>query len=403
MPLRAGMMALRRLRIVDGFGQTLDVPVADVARPLTMGRPAPGPGGGARIMLPARLAQPARLNFRWLSARTGTEEANDLPLSSPICGWVTANYLDEAVAFHGADGTALGEVTTDASQPWRAAPGGGIDTPERAADPVLGRVARLLSRQGTSRRLGLLAAISESLGTILPRINGEAPTLSLVAGRPLAVVRARIGFELRGPFAINQSWSAFARDLARAGDARHDAGLPQVRVPVRLGERGRLDDGLVGFWREDSNGQPVGLFHMPAVTGKHDGIAGPDDPRFLLNLPLGGPPVTLTMLIDPLGDVHATCGILPVKAISVPRAYFDRTLRTLESWFSAAPLLSPTTRLEVPLPAIDGRTWAWRERVGDGWAGLPSAALRQPRQDAAFDGPAELREGWLILTRDLTR
>jgi hypothetical protein len=317
-----------------------------------------------------------------------------------------ANYLDQALAFHEADGTALGEVTAVPAEPWRAAPGGRVVAPERFADPALGRVAQLLSRQSPSRRLALLSAIADSLDTILPQVSGVSPALALAAGRPLAVVRARIGIELRDPFAINQSWSAFAGDLRRASGAdsnRHDAGVPDVRVPVRLGEQGRLDDGLVGFWLEDAAGLPVGPFHMPAVTGTYEGIVGPDDAGFLLRLPLGGPPRTVTMLLDPLGKVHATCGILPVKAISVPRDYFDRTLQTLETWFLAAPLLSPTGRLEVPLPAIDGRSWAWRERVGDSWDNLPSGALRQPREDAAFDGPAELREGWLILTRDLTR
>lgn len=406
MPLRAGLLELTHLRIVDAFGQTLDWPVTHVARPLTLGRVAPGVGGGMGIMLPARLAQPARLNFRWLSARTGTEEANDQPLSSPICGWVVASYLDQALAFHEANGAALGEVTPDPEQPWRSAPGGRVMAPERFADPALGRVAQLLSRQVPNRRLALLAAIADSLNSILPTISGVSPALALAAGRPLAVVRARIGIELRDPFAINQSWSAFAGDLRRAGgesSGRHDAGMPNIRVPVRLGEHGRLEDGLVGFWLEDSAGLPVGPFHMPAASGTIDDIVGPDDPNFLLRLPLGGPPRTVTMLIDPSGKVHATSGLLPVKAISVPRDYFDQTLRTLETWFLTAPLLSPSGRLEVPLPAIDGRSWAWRERVGDGWENLPSGALRQPRQDAAFDGPAELREGWLILTPDLTR
>lgn len=410
MPLRAGWMEMRRLRVVDAFGQTLDIPVGDIARPLALQDESPLPAPAARVMLPPRLSQPARLNIRWLSARSGVEESNGLSDSSPICGWIVANRLDEAFAFYDADGAALGEATADADHAWRAAPGATATPPEGFASPVLGRLARMLCRQGPDRRQALLGAIPEALETILPQISGVTPSLALAAGRPLAVARVRIGFEWRdgGP-AINQSWGAFAQDLRRAGApgvARHDAGLGKVRVAVRLGDKSRLDDGLVGFWREDEAGMPIGPLHMPALASgatTAGGVVGFADAGFLLELPLGGPPETLTLLFDPFGKIHATSGVLPVKAISTPPEFFLSALSALESWFLAAPMLTPRGKIEAPLPSIEGRSWAWRERVDDGWRNLPSAALRPPREDAAFDGPAELREGWLILTRDETR
>ncbi|WP_037372100.1 hypothetical protein, partial [Salipiger mucosus] len=49
----------------------------------------------------------------------------------------------------------------------------------------------------------------------LPPLDGTPPALSLLLGRPLAVVRARLRLELHGPPAIDRCWPVFARDLRR--------------------------------------------------------------------------------------------------------------------------------------------------------------------------------------------
>ena len=48
------------------------------------------------------------------------------------------------------------------------------------------------------------------------------------------------------------------------------------------------------------------------------GLVGLTDKAFPLGLTLADPPVAITMLLDPLGAVHATSGILPVKSIRIP-------------------------------------------------------------------------------------
>ena len=54
-------------------------------------------GPSDEVVLPARLSQPARLNFRWLAAEVGRIETNAHPLTTPVCGWLLPNNLDRSL------------------------------------------------------------------------------------------------------------------------------------------------------------------------------------------------------------------------------------------------------------------------------------------------------------------
>jgi hypothetical protein len=82
-PIRTGTMKIHRLRLVDTFGQIKDLDVSKIfiSDPLDDGTAKPV------VSLPPRVMQPARINFRWLSAEDDEEEMNDHPATTPICGW----------------------------------------------------------------------------------------------------------------------------------------------------------------------------------------------------------------------------------------------------------------------------------------------------------------------------
>ena len=122
--------------------------------------------------LPPRLSQPARLNFRWLSADRDVGETNDHPSTSPICGWVVTNFLDSGLEIYAADGEALGEISPDPDHPWRPVPGARTATqPERFDSVYLGRIARMLISQPPDVRDVLLDAIRASIDLIHPAPN----------------------------------------------------------------------------------------------------------------------------------------------------------------------------------------------------------------------------------------
>jgi len=106
-------------------------------------------------------------------------------------------------------------------------------------------------------------------------------------------------------------------------------------------------------------------------------------------------PVTV---IDPRGEVHATSGILPSKAINIPPDQYANILKKLSITFKTAPLLTGKSGIGLSLPQESGYSWSWLER--------PSASVWQLfDQIKATDNtlkftPQRLVGGWLKLTPD---
>lgn len=256
-PLRAGGLALRRLRLIDSFGRfrTYDrpqrhVPEVLVARGL---RPRSA-ANDARVelaFLPARITQPARLGFRWLGA--GRD-----PSASPVLGWTLIDNVDDGLSFFSADGTPLGGLTAGVGgEPiWRPLPGAApVGDPAlalAAADPALRTFALALARGGADTLNDFRNRTRPVLEGIRPADAG-GDALPLLLGRPLALVRAALWLELRGGAATSLSWAdLMARLDGQPGD---DGGLGTVDFPVRLGARERMNDGLVAFWTAPDGGE----------------------------------------------------------------------------------------------------------------------------------------------------
>ncbi|WP_300007701.1 hypothetical protein [Pseudonocardia sp.] len=401
MPIRAGRLQLVGLRLVDHFGQVRDVPV-DGSGPALRGSqamPITGLGEGTDrvevFSLPPRLVPPARLQLRWLAAGTPSDEAGDHPSTGPVCGWLVPDVLDERLMVHAADGQALGSV--DVPGRWRPAPGRDrIVPPEDIADPHLRRVVVHLLHRSAPERRNLLATLVAGLEQVMPDAHARESPLALLTGRPVAVVRASVRLEILGAPPVDRGWPQLRAALG--GAPRSTAGLTDVRFPLRLGEHGLLDDGLLGFWEERGDGFADDRLAAPQ--------AGPDEPAAdgiergggHITLTVDGPPVHLTMLMDPRGSVHATTGVLPTKVLTIPPEQYGPALDRIAVTFPAAPLLSDPDVLQVALPVVPGHRWSFLERTGTGWHETPSAALREPRTDATLTGPQELREGWLRLS-----
>lgn len=416
MPIRAGRLQVVGLRIVDSFGRLLDVPLPDTEPPpprpaalhssVALPRGALGVGSDevAVFALPPRLVPPARLHLRWLAAGTDGE-AHDHPSTGPVCGWLVPNVLDRRIMVHGPGGEAIGSV--DEPGRWRPAPGRDrIVAPQDIDDPGLRRVVVHLLHRSELTRSRLLTTLLAALDQVVPDSHAQHDALSLLVGRPIAVVRARVRLELLGALPVDQSWAELRAVLA--GAERSTAGLEDVRFPLRLGEHGLLDDGLLGFWVEQGDGFGDGSFHAPQGLGDGEDMPGmragrtDDDPIVAggghVTLTVDGPARYLTMLVDPRGCVHATTGILPTKVLRIPPEQYASALGRIGVTFLTAPLLTDPDVLRVPLPPEPGHRWSWLERTPTGWVETPAAALGRPRVDAGLVGVQELREGWLRLS-----
>lgn len=408
LPIRTGSLGLTELQVVDTWGRAHELPLGDVRVPDRLR----GADGRRPLRLAPRLAQESRLSLRWLDAVTDELEITAHPSSSPVCGWLVPDLLDGSIDVRGADGRTRGVISAEGR--WRLPPGGaaGILDPVELDNPRLRAVVRWL----LDRTPGELAQVVEVFGSGLASIDpdtGDAPTpRALLVARPICVVRIRLDIELRDPPATEQSVVGFARSVSDwfrqdepAGSPR-TRGFEQVRFPIRLGEHRRLGDGVVGFWVEQPDGRLGPTLRMPQSRDDldpddHIALWRPDRDHNLWHT-LADPPITATVLMDPRGSIHASCGIVPAKAISIPHSQYDAAVRAIGTSFLAAPVLGPSSHVEARVPELPGWAWTWLETDGHRWRrfGAERSIDRSDFEAAFPDRPglwwSLLDAGWLL-------
>ena len=402
-PIQSGAMEVRRLRLIDNFGQHRDQAVNQVRCISTLR----ADDHSNLITLPARLAQPARLEFRWLEAASRAAEASEHVDSSPICGWLTVNDLDGLIAVHDETGHPLGALTSDSDLLWQPLPG--MDqavAPAMFGNATLRKTVEWLTRQGGPTIDLFARMLDHALDNIHPE-NFGANEWTLMSGRPLAIVQVKLGLLLKGLPAIDQSYGSLYQTLA-TGD-HHNADFEAVRFPVRLGDHRQVNDGLVGYWLQDEEGGLDGLFHAPNAgsvrNAKLDAglpaesdlpIVGDHEPP-LIPLSINEPEKMLTLLFDPRGHLLATSGILPAKALTLPENFYLDALARMRPAFFTAPVLTPSDKLTLPLPRQHGLHWDWLEKRKEAWTRIDQAAIGEPEKVASTGSGQEIREGWLEL------
>lgn len=414
LPIRSGVMKVNKLYLVDTFGQVLDVSPASIVPSETLTIScnvtsavdvSPDEDSGFVYLAP-RITQPARLNFRWLTANRGTadspgeQEMNDHPESSPVCGWLIPNHLDNSLMFYDAQGIALGSILQCAS--WEPAPGT-VNRIRAEAIPNshLRRLATYLtsfSEKTDNYWRAFLTAIDYALENIEPASFAQHDALALLIGRPIAVVRASLSLQLQGKPALNQNLRALLSDMYEGQlDSRVSNEFTNVNFPVRLGEYRQFNDGLVGYWIEDGDVYKDNKFYSSqAEDVGNPNIITHHKTAITHDLALTTTPLTLTMLIDPRGDVHATNALLPTKSINIPPEQYAGILRKLSVTFMTAPVLAEQGSIHLNLPKESGYSWSWLER--------PSASVWQLLdQIQATDNtlkfaPQRVVGGWLKLT-----
>ncbi|MEM6270623.1 MAG: hypothetical protein AAF998_14375 [Bacteroidota bacterium] len=380
-PIRTGCCKVLDLRLVDSFGRILDLEWDGITTTSRM----EVPGNPNLVHLPPRLNQAARLRFRWLSHQQNTDESNAHQTSSPVCGWLLPNRLDRSLAFYDAQGAALGYF--QGQEWWPAIDSNRNLTIEQIPNPHLRRIAKFIQRsideveeQQDRAPDSVADFIHDFNGTLfdaLENIHPENPVgadhPAMLVGRPVAVVRALLNLELSGPPAINQSWNTFRDDIRR--NHRTTDAFTRVKFPVRVGEYGRINDGLVGYWLEDQSlageisfrGNENAKFFSTRSdyvdTDNIDTVQGDDPINFYQSI--DDAPQTMTLLVDVRGKVHASVGILPNKGIDLPPTYWEAALRNIEVTFLQAPLLTPQGKLDLTLREHTGYAWSWVERKAD--------------------------------------
>lgn len=445
--VRAGLLQLKRVRVVDAFGRTLDlsdqIPLTQVADPLVDPR-ADDRGGRpstrtdqAPIHLAPRLTSPARLQFRFVDASDERRDAfidESTPLldGNPVAGWLLPDHADDALEFFDATGAPMGQLFHRSHRrevTWEKAPGreeaAGTGPPASPpGGPTLGKVAAALTERDAIERslpdddpdetplAALLRAIDTTMWTTDPFGATGVEHLSELVGRPIAVVRARIRLDL---YDDSDDYGLDAAAVAaRRARFREQA---DRAFQIRLGSLTRFDDGLIGYYVGDD----FSLFHPVDAAvraaapegGAHRGFladvesahefAGTLTRRAitqnyvtdadLLDL-RPSIEVKLTLLMQPGLGVHATSGLLPRKKLELNRAWITEPLARIVPSFRFGPVLVDPTTVRLPrvsaLPT--GQGWASRD-TPTSWRDDPIVAATSTAR--LPDRPAIAREGWV--------
>lgn len=397
-PLRAGHFRLDNLWVVDDFGQAFAVFDAIGEKP-DFYRPARSPdmvtpGWPAYAMLRPRVSQFTRLELPLLSADRDDREVDpQAPAgATPLCGWLIANPLEHGVLVYHADGTLAGELAHGGEGVlWWPAPQTARPPHGGPAEIMIGNrhlrglVTGLLRHPDPVSALAefgrLLSDAAMATGPDGSWIDEELP---VPAGRPLAVIRARVRYLLSGGPACSQRWPDTGKHVT--------GGFERARLPVQLGSTELLDDGAVGCYLNDDYSRVHSVYApQDPAPGGYVGRGRPDPA-------LGDAAGTLlTMIVTPHGTVHAVTGLLPVLELTVPAPLTTPALRRMAVTLRAGPVLGDGAGILLPLPATSDSVWSWLQYTD---TVQPAGEYPVEAADATArlaDAAPVLREGWLHL------
>lgn len=431
-PIRAGWLSMASLNlvVVDAFGQRrpIEIDTSYVAASMA----AQPPGGGAPepgyAYAAPRIAQASRLLFQWLSAAdNATAEYNQHPAESPICGWLLPNHLTNGFFFYDAAGRPLGSLFPAGSDVvgvrkivWQGAPGNDRDIDSGLlGDPVVAaahpELRALILHLGTVMKVPEFGAFYSAVDNAHVGINpGNLATdagLTVLVGRPVAVVQAGLTLDLQGPPFLDQN-SVCMRDDDGPNPywEDSDAGLSGVQFPVVVGDIDDLDDGLVGYFIGQSQGAyNLGTFYSEAAApGAKGAVVQPTQQTLLVTptpaadsaTPTPATPLRLLMLVDPRAPVHAVTGLLPTQSLLVPPDLASAAMSTLEISLQITPVLRAIGGLALPAITEPGFELAYLEqRMASGakrWFTLPEISASVAKAMWSYT-PQSLAEGWLRL------
>lgn len=398
-PIRSGFMRLMRLWIVDAFGQVKEIDVKKnclISAELT----TPGKNFDNYVTLKPAIVQPARLNFQWISADESMATNSD-PASNPVCGWLLPNHIENSLMIFSSDGIQLGRLqlyyNSDKTNEvhWEPSPGSSI-APDQIQNPQLrGFVLGLMnfSKKSGNALIELIKSIDETLSSIDPLGFKNEQSLSVLTGRPLALVNASIGLEIEGLPAYSQS----DPDLGKFNSHKFE----EVEFTARMGDISQICDGLLGYFIKNGGDTYKAFYATSGITRKEETSGYVNyDHTININAAKGYDQIQLALIVDPLAGVHITTGILPVVYKEIPLAYISGALNNMIVTFSINPIIINASKFGIPLPAVDS-SYHWH------WISHPDEATWIETED--FDSvspnanfkptPNEVTEGWLKLTK----
>jgi hypothetical protein len=238
-----------------------------------------------------------------------------------------------------------------------------------------------------------MKVIDETLWLVDPIGARSDSDMSVLIGRPLAVVRLKFGLDLEGSAYSNQSWAdTFAAD---------DNGVTSTAFALRLGSQAVREDGLIGYFSDETY-QTFNSVYYPAGLDQASSYVqevGGEAANYLSVVPAGADKF-VTLLMDPRGSVHGSTGILPVKEISLAPRFVDPALKSMEVTFQVGSLLTSQLAVLIPRLSEQNGKWSWIDHSSATDFQIEPIQFASP--NAKLSTPAMMiRDGWLKFVSDL--
>ena len=425
-PIRQGQFFIRRLSIMDNFGQSVDVISPTItSKPLFVSNSLIPKKSiitvenkiidiNQIIELSPRIGQSFRLNCRWVGEYN--QQVN------PICGWILPNYIDQSLQFYTPVGDYLGEISKNSSGCiWEFNPQG-LELPKVCSSfPRLGNIISIIT--GNDNDFEFKNIIEQALSfKSSPKIDNEH-CYAAYFGRPLALATAKWNFELRLPYYQNQTWNALEYQLSLIDDKKSQLQplninetlissmkenspeliLAKTEFKLRLGDPSLVGDGLIGYFKE-------GFENFYSVYPKESEntyikIITGDELQITLE---ANSVVTTTLLLDPILPVHAYCALVPFTPVILPPRFIQVALNKMAIPFKIGPVLSlysnkaeeenSSENLSIVMPKPSLGKFIWLEPTAAPNV-LRSLEIRAADHVARFLlDPYDLVEGWLSIS-----
>lgn len=260
-------------------------------------------------------------------------------------------------------------------------------TTPAALDPALTNIATHLA----AARPALVETLPPALMSLVPPI---------IDGLNDAVKGARLGPRTSALATASDLLDRLFTALAEVFSAAslRTAGVADLTVPVRLGEYEKLEDGLVGYWTEGIGGDLGQTFYGSQMTqASVPGLVSHADGVVTLPCRLSDPPQHITLLMDPMASLHASCGLLPTTAIRLDSSDYQTALHRLEVYLQLDAVLTDPAAPRLPLPRAPGFVpqLMVNGRAGGAWQVL--GGLQDLSATPSLSPGLQLLDGWLRL------
>jgi len=238
--------------------------------------------------------------------------------SSPICGFLMENELDQNLQVYDSQGEFLGWLQRgDQNVKWRSTPEKEINPKEIAGE--MGTFVRAVLGWNASAFTDLFAAIDKKFENASQ--SESVFERQLCVGNILALVCAKIEIEEEG-----LALKYWGEKNTSQTDYR------QVKFPVKIGDERRTRDGVAAFFVSDENG----IDYSAACEA---GVG--------LTCTLEKSVQNLSLLIDPYREITIRTGLLPVKRESLAPALYEKALTSMNPVLSHWPVLEKKADTQI--------------------------------------------------------